>query len=162
MAERPLALRDEAGQLHVVTRRADGRLTIGETEVAIAIASDRSLVIAGDEQQHLAWTAVSDDVCWVFVAGRVFTFELDQPARRKRVRAADHGPIEAPMPATVRRVAVRPGDEVRRGDVLLVLEAMKMELPLRAAGDGRVEAVSCREGDQVQAGQELVRIDWPP
>jgi biotin carboxyl carrier protein len=62
------------------------------------------------------------------------------------------------MPATVRKVHVAAGDEVRRGDVLVVLEAMKMELPVRAPHDGSVDIVKCSEGEMVEAGQVLVEL----
>ena len=66
--------------------------------------------------------------------------------------------LTAPMPATVITVQVKPGDAVKKGDVMVVLEAMKMELPLRALGDGVVSAVRCREGDLVQADATLVEF----
>ena len=62
------------------------------------------------------------------------------------------------MPATVIRVKIKVGDTVKKGDIVVVLEAMKMELPLRALGDGIVSAVSCREGDLVQADATLVEF----
>jgi biotin carboxyl carrier protein len=62
------------------------------------------------------------------------------------------------MPATVIKVQVRAGDAVKKGDVMVVLEAMKMELPLRALGDGVVAAVRCREGELVQADATLVEF----
>ena len=62
------------------------------------------------------------------------------------------------MPATVRRIEVKPGQAVRRGDVLIVLEAMKMELPVRATADGTVARLNCREGELVQPGQELAEL----
>ena len=49
-------------------------------------------------------------------------------------------------------------DAVRRGDVLVMLEAMKMELPLRAPHDGVVRAVRCAPGDLVQPGAPLVEL----
>jgi biotin carboxyl carrier protein len=60
------------------------------------------------------------------------------------------------MPATVLRVQASPGQEVQDGDTLIVLEAMKMELPLRAPRDGVVESVECQEGDVVKPGVPLV------
>jgi biotin carboxyl carrier protein len=62
------------------------------------------------------------------------------------------------MPATVITVQVKPGDAVKKGDVVIVLEAMKMELPLRALGDGVVSAVRCRAGELVQADATLVEF----
>jgi len=63
------------------------------------------------------------------------------------------------MPATVRRINVSPGDRVERGATLIVLEAMKMELPVRAEAAAMVEAINCREGDLVQPGAALIELD---
>ena len=52
-----------------------------------------------------------------------------------------------------------PGDTVRRGDTLIILEAMKMELPVRALADGTVKAVHCKPGDLVQPGVALIVIE---
>ena len=51
---------------------------------------------------------------------------------------------------------------MQAGQLLLVLEAMKMELPVRAAGDARVDAVHCNEGDLVQPGQSLIELTPHP
>jgi acetyl/propionyl-CoA carboxylase alpha subunit len=158
MADRTLALRDGAGRQYGVIVHGTGTLTVEGTDTHVIPAADGSVVVCGPERRT-AWAAVTGGICWVFVDGEVFTFEVDHPVRRRAQRAAAQGPIEAPMPATVHRIAAAAGDQVRRGDVLLVLEAMKMELPVRAPADGRVAAVSCREGEMVQAGQELVRLD---
>jgi acetyl/propionyl-CoA carboxylase alpha subunit len=66
--------------------------------------------------------------------------------------------LTAPMPATVIKVHVKPGDAVKKGDIVVVLEAMKMELPLRALGNGVVSAVRCREGELVQADATLIEF----
>ena len=63
------------------------------------------------------------------------------------------------MPATVVRVDAIPGAAVHRGDTLIVLEAMKMELPVRAPGDGTVKAVHCKPGDLVQPGVPLIEME---
>ena len=65
----------------------------------------------------------------------------------------------APMPATVAKIEAQVGQQVRRGETLLILEAMKMELPIRANADGIVTAVNCREGDLVSPGAGLIEID---
>jgi 3-methylcrotonyl-CoA carboxylase alpha subunit len=63
------------------------------------------------------------------------------------------------MPATVVAINVAPGQEVAAGDLLVMLEAMKMELPIRAPRPGRVKALACREGELVQPGMLLVQLD---
>ena len=65
--------------------------------------------------------------------------------------------IEAPMAATLLQIAVAPGQALRRGDLLLVVEAMKMEHELRAECDARVVEIAVREGEQLDAGQLLLR-----
>ena len=62
------------------------------------------------------------------------------------------------MPATVVRIAVKNGDAVKQGDVLVALEAMMMEMPIRAPRDGVVAAIDCREGELVQPGVPLIQI----
>jgi acetyl-CoA/propionyl-CoA carboxylase, biotin carboxylase, biotin carboxyl carrier protein len=73
-------------------------------------------------------------------------------------RAAHHGSLTAPMPATVVRIQAEIGSHVKRGETLIVLEAMKMELPVRAPSDGSVTAINCVEGDLVQPGVTLIEI----
>ena len=103
-----------------------------------------------------AWAAADGDVRWVFLNGNVYEFEVQRQGRRKAT--AHHGSLAAPMPATVIRINVAPGDAVKKGDTLLVLEAMKMELPVRAPADGLVETISCRAGELVQAGVTLIHL----
>lgn len=82
------------------------------------------------------------------------------PAAPRRRRAAGAGAsLIAPMPATVIRVNAKPGDAVKKGDVVVLLEAMKMELPLRAPADATVQAVHCRDGELVQGDAVLVEFE---
>ncbi|MCC5812986.1 MAG: acetyl/propionyl/methylcrotonyl-CoA carboxylase subunit alpha [Ectothiorhodospiraceae bacterium] len=68
------------------------------------------------------------------------------------------GSLTAPMPGMIRAVHVKAGDEVKEGDALLVLEAMKMEYTIRAFADGIVDHVNYVAGDQVSEGAELLAI----
>ena len=67
----------------------------------------------------------------------------------------------APMPGGVVRVAVEVGDEVKPGQLLVVLEAMKMEHAVHAAAAGKVSEVSVSVGDQVETGRVLVVVEGP-
>jgi acetyl/propionyl-CoA carboxylase alpha subunit len=67
--------------------------------------------------------------------------------------------VMAPMPATVTALNVAPGQTVKTGDVLIVLEAMKMELPLRSPRDGVIKSVGCKKGELVQPGVALLEYE---
>jgi acetyl/propionyl-CoA carboxylase alpha subunit len=80
------------------------------------------------------------------------------PPQRRRSGSTAGKSLTAPMPATVIKLQVGPGDAVKKGDIVVVLEAMKMELPIRALGDAVVSAVCCREGELVQADATLIEF----
>ena len=133
-------------------------LRSGERQFRVEVDGDR-VVVDGQavDVPARAYTAVEGDKRWVFLDGEVFEFEVVRPGRKRS--GGQHGSLSAPMPATVVRVNVAVGATVKRGDTLLVLEAMKMELPVRATTDGQVSAVNCRVGELVQPGAPLVEID---
>ena len=66
--------------------------------------------------------------------------------------------LRAPMTGKVVKVAATVGAAVRAGQILVVLEAMKMEYRLVAPRDGTVESVGCKEGDRVDLGHVVVRL----
>ncbi|UWR23678.1 biotin carboxylase N-terminal domain-containing protein [Sulfitobacter sp. S190] len=86
-------------------------------------------------------------------------FEHIDPLARATAAAGDGNLIEAPMPGLVRSLDAQVGAEVKAGDRLAVLEAMKMEHSLLAARDGTVAEVLATAGDQVEAGAALVRLE---
>lgn len=70
----------------------------------------------------------------------------------------DGTPVNAPMPGTILRVDVKAGQNVKSGDTLMVLEAMKMENEILAPKDGVVSSVAVKQGDSVQTGALLAVI----
>ena len=66
--------------------------------------------------------------------------------------------VDAPMPGNIISVNVKPGQAVKKGDVLLILEAMKMENEIMAPCDGTVGAVNVAAGQTVQSGQQLLTL----
>jgi acetyl-CoA carboxylase biotin carboxyl carrier protein len=67
--------------------------------------------------------------------------------------------VAAHITGTVVRIEKRPGDGVQPGDVVIVLESMKMEMPIEATGAGRVKEVRCTEGQAVSEGDVLLVIE---
>jgi biotin carboxyl carrier protein len=66
--------------------------------------------------------------------------------------------ITAPMPGTVMKVLVAEGDSVAAGDTVVVIEAMKMEQPIKAQSAGTVQSIEVSEGETVDTGQVVVVI----
>lgn len=66
--------------------------------------------------------------------------------------------IKAPMPGLIVGVSVEPGSDVKKGDSVLILEAMKMENVIKAPGDGTVKSIKIQKGDRVEKGQVLVEF----
>lgn len=99
-----------------------------------------------------------DGRAWVFVDGEVVVVAPDDDARRGPARPGVNDDLSSPMPATVVAVHVSVGDAVKSGDTLVLLEAMKMEVPLRAPRAGRVTHVRCEAGSLVQPGVPLVTV----
>ena len=93
----------------------------------------------------------------VWCAGQILEFRRSAIRRRPRSDAA--GSLAAPMPGRVRKILGGPGQQVSQGDVVLVLEAMKMEHAIRAPRDGTVTRIFHGEGDLVEAGEELAAIE---
>jgi acetyl/propionyl-CoA carboxylase alpha subunit len=88
-----------------------------------------------------------------------YTRLLERPRFQQSAREEDPGSLHAPMPGKVIRVEVSEGDAVAEGQVLLVMEAMKMEHTLKAPYQGRVGSVRASPGDQVAADQILVVVE---
>jgi biotin carboxyl carrier protein len=105
--------------------------------------------------------ARSADRVFVWCAGNSFELgrvsSVRSPARRGASGDAPAG-LVAPMPGRIRRTLVETGQEIAKGDVVLVLEAMKMEHVIRAPHDGVVTRIEHREGDLVEAGAVLAEI----
>lgn len=64
--------------------------------------------------------------------------------------------IKAPMPGLIFEISIKEGDEVKKGDPIMILEAMKMENVLKSPGDGIVKAIKVKKGDSVEKNQVLV------
>jgi acetyl-CoA/propionyl-CoA/long-chain acyl-CoA carboxylase, biotin carboxylase, biotin carboxyl carrier protein len=94
----------------------------------------------------------------VVVEGQRFVFERPD-VFATHGPAAGQGTLTAPMPGTLLAVDVAEGDAVQEGQRLGVLEAMKMELALKAPFDGRISTVGATTGDQVALGQLLFEVE---
>lgn len=72
--------------------------------------------------------------------------------------SAQMNDVKAPMPGLIFEIQVSEGDEVKKGDPIMILEAMKMENVIKADGDGVVKSVKVKKGDSVEKNQVLVQF----
>jgi biotin carboxyl carrier protein len=86
-----------------------------------------------------------------------------EPARPRQADRAQPEPSEgavlAPLPGSVTSVEVSEGDEVEEGQTVLVLESMKMSVPVKAPRAGRVRSIRATVGESLQAGQAIMEIE---
>jgi biotin carboxyl carrier protein len=124
-----------------------------------ALPASGEILLAQAGTQIRALIARDGPRRWVWVAGRTFVFTVPETSRRaRRGSGAGHDSLEAGMPGVVRKILVAPGAAVERGQVLLLLEAMKMEIRVSAPHAGVVERVAVAEGQTVERGQVLVEV----
>jgi biotin carboxyl carrier protein len=97
---------------------------------------------------------------WVHFEGRTFIYE--NPSQKKfgnrGAGKAKSGDLLAPMPGKVTKLLKKAGDQVGVGEVVLVMEAMKMEYTLKADVAGEITKLACQVGDQVALGKLLAQI----
>jgi 3-methylcrotonyl-CoA carboxylase alpha subunit len=123
-----------------------------------ALGGGRYSLVDG-EHRRTAYAARASGTTWVFIDGQVYVIQAQTPGRRGVSHGDDDTALSAPMPATVVSVHVAEGQNVARGDVLITLEAMKMEIAIRAPRDAVVRRVQCRPGELVQPGVALLEME---
>ena len=108
--------------------------------------------------------AYAKGVLWLHVRGETYAIDRTRSSARKGKRGAASGhpgEVMAPMPGKIIKVSVSAGEAVAEHQVLLIMEAMKMEYTLKAQAAGRVAEVRCESGQQVSLGQVLMKLDVP-
>lgn len=154
----------EAGEEEREIRLADGAAIVGDRKVPFReIRAGEGELVALEVAGEIFPVRVARDLNHVYVwcAARTFEIRRERPnePQRRPAAAADHGAgLLAPMPGRIRRISIPRGERVTKGDVVLVLEAMKMEHAIRAPRDGVVTRLPHAEGDLVDAGAILAEI----
>jgi biotin carboxyl carrier protein len=129
----------------------------------LSSARPGEIVFEWQGQRHRAYAAADGPARWVWLEGETHVLEAAASGRKSAAaRASGHDTLEARMPGVVRQVAVQPGQRVERGQVLVVLEAMKMEIRVTAPHAGLVQQVAVTKGQAVERGQSLVEIEADP
>lgn len=138
------------------------RATIGEETIDVEVlqAEDGKLVLLIDGKRVTAYVSSKNAKRWVTVNGQTFVLTKSSGTRRSG-HGGQHaaGELTAPMPGQVRAVNVSEGETVTKGQTLLVLEAMKMEIRIHALQDGVVKKLSVKQGQTVEREQVLIDVE---
>ena len=137
------------------------RATIGEKTVDIEIlqAKEGRLDLLIDGKRVIAYVSSENAKRWVTVNGQTFVLTKSSGVKRKSTGQDHSSELTAPMPGQVRAVNVIEGESVTKGQTLLVLEAMKMEIRIQARRDGKVMKLLAKQGQTVERDQILIQIE---
>lgn len=159
--------------------------TVGDKQFVVEIIDERHVSVDGkvyevdfesvsgqpvyslivDGKSHESYVAQVDDIWQVLMRGRLYPVSVEDE-REKRLRAAAGGGVaetgefhlKAPMPGLVVTIPVAEGQEVKKGQVLLILESMKMQNELKSPRDGRVNRIKVKAGESVEQRQTLLSV----
>ncbi len=136
------------------------RVRVGDRIFAIAarVGVGGRLDLDVDGRRLRAYTVRQGRQIQVALDGETWRLEQVDPRRRRTSATERSGSLQAAMPGRVLDVLVTPGVAVARGDTLVLLEAMKMELRIQAPADGHVARVLVAPGAVVERGQVLVEL----
>lgn len=160
--------------------------TIGEKDFEVEILANNQVSIDGavytvdfesvsgqpvytmlvDGKSYEAHVFLDDDVWQVLIRGTLYRAQVEDE-RERRLRAAGGGGegaggefiLKAPMPGLVVKVPVSEEEEIKKGDVLLILESMKMQNELKAPRDGIVRRVQVSKGDSVEQRETMLVLE---
>ncbi len=121
-----------------------------------------SLIVDG--KSHESYVAQEEDIWQVLLRGRLYPVTVEDE-RERRLRSAAGGVAEtgdfhlkAPMPGLVVAIPVEEGEEIKKGQVLLILESMKMQNELKSPRDGTVHRIKVKAGESVEQKQTLLSV----
>jgi len=137
------------------------RVKIGDSEIELELGdvSTHDVQLAMDDQWLNLGMSAGIHRLTVFYDGESWLLNFDDPLEVTADSGTDASHVTAPMPGAITHISIEPGDSVKTGDTLIVMEAMKMEHALKAGRDGKVESLSVAAGDQVEAGATLVTLE---
>lgn len=140
---------------------ASYRLTIDDKafDVEILQVKDGKLDLLIDGKHVIAHVSSDNARRWVTVNGQTFMLTKSSGSKRRGAGQDNASALAAPMPGLVRAVNVHEGEAVTKGQTLLLLEAMKMEIRIQAPFDGKIASLSVKAGETVEREQILVRMD---
>ena len=135
--------------------------TLGDKTISVEVlqAENGRLDLLIDGKHVIAYISSDAAKRWVTVNGRTIVLTKSSGAKRSGGGQDHSSELAAPMPGVVRSVNIEDGESVAKGQTLMVLEAMKMEIRIQAPFDGAVKSLMVKVGQTVERDQILVKID---
>ena len=142
------------------------RVVVGGTPYAVSVvrAKSGSVTFRSGSAVVTAHYAFDGERVWVALAGETYVFDCGTPCGSTRAASAASEPageqvLRAPMPGHVRSVACTEGALITQGQTCFVLEAMKMEIQIKAPRSGRVIRIAAAPGQSVARDQILAEVE---
>jgi len=137
------------------------RASIGDKTVDVEIVriGDGRLELLIDGERVIAYVSSDNAKRWVTVNGRTVALTKSSGAKRSGAGQDHASELAAPMPGVVRGVNVVEGETVTKGQTLLMIEAMKMEIRVQAPFDGVVKSLAVKVGQTVEREQILIVLE---
>lgn len=143
-------------------------LHVGDEQVRTQITkrAPGALTFLIEDKPQLGYYAIDGDTIWVHINGKTDKLDLSSGEfQRQHAQVLDLSPdatVRAPMPGQIRSLRVKEGGIVEKGEVILILEAMKMEIRILATQSGFISRLPIREGERVERDSVLAEIGNPP
>lgn len=157
---------DQVFDYRVETQGESIRVNLGGNEIELTVTTQdgrQGWCTTSDGQLHsFVWTWAGNSL-ELWLDGDVFIFErIERRGRSDRETSVGGNDILALMPGTVKQILVAPGDSVERGQTVIIMESMKMELTIAAHRDGVVKRIPVEQGGQVEKGMRLLELEDQP
>jgi biotin carboxyl carrier protein len=158
-------INEKVHKLQLELKEGQYWINLGDKEYLVdsSLISENCLSLLVNGKAFTAYFADADGKKYISIGGEQFCI---QEAKSEGMKASDHdssmvdeAPVAAsPMPGKVVKIMVKEGDEVDKGQGLVIVEAMKMENEIKSPVKGKVEKVNFKAGDLVDAAQPIVEI----
>ena len=118
----------------------------GQIKIKIGDRIIKAIITEGEKEKY------------IFIDGEVYKVKPIELSGTKKIYKKDEGDLFSPISGKVINVKIKKGDIVKKGDILMIIEAMKMEYLIRAPYNGKIINVMFKEKDQIEIGQNTVEI----
>ncbi len=144
--------------------KVDGvyEIAIGDKFHKKVSANWKNILVIKHKVFHTAANYIEKGRFRTFVNGKTVRLELhsEQEKLRKSLEVVDEENIlSTSMPGKITKIIIRKGEDVKKGQSLIIMEAMKMENILKAPCDGKISKIHVKQGDNVEAGITLVTLE---